>query len=315
MQYMRKKDYPTDYVEPQKLTYQNFPRDLEEPEGMKTIKPNLSNTYPKVKFDVVYSKKSGKDLHLDIMMPPKVKNEKYPLIMWAQGSAFHKQNLGDHFASMLEVSKHGYVVAVVEYRWAPDDEFPVQIKDFNTATRYMLNHANEYSVDKDKYLAWGDSSGAHTAIMSTITQNNQYFSDEDITYSPLKFRGCIDYYGPTDIDKMNKVLSTQDHVSDHSLEGELFGSKNIYANPDLVQKANPLNYISNEKDIPPFLMMHGNKDRLVPFNQSVRLYKKLKAANKKVNFYRIWDSDHGSDAFFSNEVLKVTYKFIKDCFD
>lgn len=311
---MDKEKYPSNYVEPQNLTYEEFPRDMSEPEGMKILNPKLDNIYPKIKFHEIYSNKNGKNLYIDIIIPPKNKVKKFPLIMWAQGSAFHKQNLGDHFAELTDVAKMGYVVAIVEYRWAPDDTFPAQIRDFNSATRYMLDHANKFSIDKSKYLAWGDSSGAHTAVMSALTQNDQFFSDEDITLVPIKFKGCIDYYGPTDIDKMNRVLSTQDHVSGKSLEGEFFGLKNIYDNSKEVQKANPINYIKKDIEIPPFLIMHGNKDRKVPFNQSVILYEAMKKKNKDVDFYRICDSDHGSDAFFEPEVLKITYKFISDCF-
>ncbi len=308
-----KKHYSKDYIKPQKLTYSEFPQSNENPKGMKILKPSLKNIYPKIKFDITYAKKSNKDLHIDIILPPRNNKEIYPLIMWAQGSAFHKQNLGDHFASLVDVAKQGYVVAVVQYRWAPEDSFPVQIRDFNTATRFMLNHANEYNIDSSNYLAWGDSSGAHTAVMSAMTQNEQYFSDEDISVFPLKFKGCIDYYGPTDIDKMNKALSTQDHVTSESLEGEFFGTRNIYEIPETVQKANPLNYIDKNNNIPPILIMHGNKDRLVPFNQSVRFYEKLLENQKKVEFYSIWNSDHGSDSFFSPEVLNVTYDFISNC--
>lgn len=303
---------PNDYVEPLLQSYDEFPASQLAPEGMETLGINLKQTYPKVKLNVPYTVKDGKELHLQIIVPP-IDDEKgkLPLIMYVQGSAFHKQDLGQRIAPLIEVAKHGYVVAVVEYRYAPDFAFPVQVCDLNTATRFMLNHAFQYHIDPKKYIAWGDSSGAHTAVLASVTEDNQFFSDEDVTVHPLDFKACVDFYGPTDISRMNKVPSTQDHITAHSLEGELFGTKDLYENPEIVQKGNPINYINKEHKIPPVLIMHGNKDRLVPFEQSCLLYEALKRNDKAVGFYKIENSDHATDAFFKPEALKIVFDFIE----
>lgn len=304
-----------DYVEPLEVPYDDFPASQLSPAGMKTLHVNLKNTFPVVKLNVVYAYKNGQKLHLHILMPPiNDSTATFPLIMYVQGSAFHKQDLGDHFAQLTEVAKHGYVVAIVEYRHAPEFAFPVQVRDLNTATRFMLDHANQYHVDPKNYLAWGDSSGGHTVSLATVTEDQQYFSDEDINARPLHFKACIDFYGPTDISRMNKVPSTQDHVTPHSLEGEFFGTVDLYEHPDLVQKANPINYVGKHQQVPPFLIMHGNKDRLVPFEQSCLLYEALKKNGHDVDFYRIENSDHGGDAFFTPEALNVVYSFIESVF-
>lgn len=312
--FMKKEDLlkmPKDYVEPLEKSYEDFPSSEVKPEGMKNLKVNLENTYPIVHLNVVYANKNDENLHLQIIEPAINKHdETFPLIMWVQGSAFHKQPLGNHMAHMIDVAKHGYVVAMVEYRYAPLHAFPVQVRDLNTATRFMLDHAHQYHVDPKKYIAWGDSSGGHTVSLATVTENNQFFSDEDISVRPLSFKCCIDFYGPTDISQMNKVPSTQDHVTAHSLEGEFFGTKNIYENPEIVQKGNPINYVDEHK-IPPFLIMHGNKDRLVPFEQSCIFYEALKRNNKQADFYRVEGSDHGTDAFFTPEALKIVFDFIE----
>lgn len=305
------------FVEPQKLSYLDFPVDEEEPEGMKTVSPDLNWIFPDVQLNVVYANKSNMPLHLHIITPPvneDTKDKRYPLIMWVQGSAFQKQSVEMHLPHMIDIAKQGYVIAMVEYRWAPDNPFPAQIKDLKTATRFMLRHANKYHVNPDKYLAWGESSGGHTVSLGVATENIQKYSDEDVKVEPLHYSGCIDFYGPTDISKMNTVLSTQNHVEPDSPEGSFLGSNNINEVPELVQAANPINYIEGNDDLPPYLIMHGNKDRLVPFNQSVLLFNALKKAHKQVDFYRINKSDHATDGFFEPESLKIILKFINDCF-
>lgn len=304
------------FVEPQELSYEEFPKALDQPVGMKEITTSLDPIYPHVNLNIEYATKSDISLHVHIITPALDLDDnttRFPLIMWVQGSAFHKQYLGNHLAHMIEVAKHGYVVAMVEYRWAPENPFPAQIKDLKTATRFMLNHASKYHVDPKKYIAWGDSSGGHTVSLAVTTENLQKYNDEDVAVQPLHYSACVDYYGPTDISQMNQVPSTQDHVTPHSLEGEFFGTNNIYEVPSLVQSGNPIEYIDDEKELPPFLIMHGNKDRLVPFNQSVLLYQALKKHHKKVEFYRLNNSDHASDGFFQPDALKITLKFINDC--
>lgn len=303
---------PKDYVEPLHESYADFPASDLAPEGMQTIHVNLQHQYPRVKMNVVYAHKDGINLHLQIIEPAWQDDDtKYPLIMWTQGSAFHKQDIGTHLSYLSSVARHGYVIAMVEYRHTPQFSFPVHVRDLNTATRYMLNHANQYHVDPNSYFAWGDSSGAHTSVLTTVTEHEQYFSDEDINVEPLHFKGCIDFYGPMDISRMNKVPSTQDHVLPDSPEGLLFGGHNIYEVPDLVQKGNPINYIKKDSDLPPFIIFHGNKDRLVPFEQSCLLYEALKKNNKKADFYRVDAADHASGGFYNEKVMQIVLQFIE----
>lgn len=305
---------PADYVAPKEaISYADFPAATDAPAGMQTLDVSQEPTYPFVHLDVRYAYKAGLPLHLQIITPaiPSDDPDKtFPLIMWVQGSAFRKQTVGYHLAQMTEVAKQGYVVAMVEYRWAPDNPFPAQVKDFHTATRYMLDHANTYHVDPKHYIAWGDSSGGNTVTLGVTTANDQAFNDEDVTVRSLHYQACIDFYGPTDISRMNKVPSGQNHVLPTSPEGEFMGRQNVYDVPERVQQANPITHIGGQQ-LPPFLIMHGDKDRTVPFEQSVLLYNALKAAHQEVAFYRIKNSDHSTDAFFTPAALNIVYDFLR----
>ncbi|WP_412989454.1 alpha/beta hydrolase fold domain-containing protein [Pediococcus siamensis] len=304
------------FVAPKKYSLTAFPAATDQPAGMKILNEATTPVYPRIIADVPYAQRGNLTLHLQIIMPPNAttSSQKFPLLMYVPGSAFHKQNVGEHLVHLAKIAKLGYVIAVVEYRWAPDDPFPAQIIDFHTATRFMLAHANRYHVDATKYLAWGDSSGAHTIVMGALTTQLSDFNAEEPSKQPLAYQGVIDFYGPTDISRMNAVPSTQDHTSAHSLEGEFFGSHNLNEIPEQVQKANPITYITDQK-LPPFLIMHGNKDRLVPFEQSVLLYNALQAHHQSVDFYRLTGSDHGTDAFFTPHCLSIVHNFIQSVFN
>ena len=89
--------------------------------------------------------------------------------------------------------------------------------------------------------------------------------------------GIVDFYGPTDITKMNDAPTTADYTVADSPVGILIGKLDVTKHEDKAQKANVLNYITMGRDIPPIIIFHGSKDRIVPFEQSAMLHEKLLA--------------------------------------
>jgi len=99
-----------------------------------------------------------------------------------------------------------------------------------------------------------------------------------------------DFFGPTDFTKMSSFPSTMKHNAPDSPESRLIGGP-IQENKDRVQRANPITYIT--KDDPPFLIVHGNKDPLVPHNQSEILLDALKKAGVEASLYTVQGGGHG----------------------
>jgi acetyl esterase/lipase len=175
----------------------------------------------------------------------------------------------------------------------------------------MKHHASDYHADPENITVWGDSSGGHTVAMVGVSLGNPELSDEPLSSAPISVKAIIDYYGPTDISKMNEEPSTFDHIAPDSPEGMLIGGVNVLENLEKVNPTVPMNYISADKVIPPFLILHGSKDRLVPFGQSVMLFEALKEAAKVVEFYQLKGADHGGSPFWTEEVLDIVEQFIR----
>ncbi len=72
-----------------------------------------------------------------------------------------------------------------------------------------------------------------------------------------------------------------------------------------------MEHISAEKPVSPMLILHGDKDRIVPLRQSVLLYEHLKRCGKKVEFYKMRGADHGTAGLWSEEVYSLMDAFIK----
>ena len=73
-----------------------------------------------------------------------------------------------------------------------------------------------------------------------------------------------------------------------------------------------MNYICDDRAIPPVLMFHGTNDELVPFGQSCMLYDKLKSCGKTAKFYAVDNAHHGGREFWSEQVLGIVTDFIAD---
>ena len=159
------------------------------------IKADLTWRYPFIKMDEVYAHKDGMDLHVHVIMPTPTNlfpSEKtFPLVVYVQGSAFQKQNMGDHLAHLAEFAMRGYVIAMVEYRYAPKATFPKQILDVKTAIRFLYQNKEKYHIQADQAILWGDSSDGHTVVMTAVTEHNQNFSEEDNETQPLNIIGVM----------------------------------------------------------------------------------------------------------------------------
>lgn len=285
-----------------------FPNSEEFPEGTISVKweDRQGGALIDFKANVVYQSLGGEDQHVQVILPasmfamPGAPKPKYPLIAYVPGSAWMRQNVMMTLPRMIQVAQAGYVVAIIEYR--PTDigaVFPNHIEDAETAIRFMLDHADEYGIDTDKVAVWGDSSGGHTAASVGIRGK-----------APCSC--VVDWFGPTEIAAMNYYPSGMDHHGADSPEGKLIGNKNVLENPELAAAANPINWLSADKPTPPFLIMHGASDNIVPFNQSVRLYNKLRELGKDVVFYKLEGGGHGMGGFNSDECLKTTLDYIAE---
>lgn len=301
-------------IEPKQMSLKEFPVSKSYTDGMKVIQADFTDPDITAFTHVEYAQKSGMSLHLNILMPAQEigaeSAPKYPLIVYVQGSGWMKQEMFS-MPQLAKMAKKGYVIAIVEYRHSAIAGFPAQIEDTKTAIRFMKKNGAKYNADTSKIILWGDSSGGHTALMTAVTVNENKFDDEGQDKDPISLKAVIDFYGPTDISKMNKEPSTWDHITSKSPEGMLLGGVNVLENPDKVKPTVPMNYLDKGKKIPPILIAHGNKDRLVPFGQSVMMFDALKKNSKEAVMYQINGADHGGAPFWSKDMLTIVDKFIQ----
>ncbi|QMW03612.1 alpha/beta hydrolase [Spirosoma foliorum] len=297
-------------IPPKPYTYADFPESKASSKNMKVVSIGKDSPLVTYRPNIKYTTRDGLDLTLQIIEPTGA-NGKMPCIVYVQGSAWMKQNVYANLPQLAEFARRGYVIAMVEYRPSSVAKFPAQLQDAKTAIRFMRQQAAAYHVDVDNLFIWGDSSGGHTALLAGLTQNNPELDTKDLDKYPITVNAVVDFYGPTDITQMNVEPSIFDHISPKSPEGQLLGGKNVLENKELAAATNPIKYIKDAKNGPPILIIHGSKDRLVPFQQSVLLADALEKYNYRYQFYQLKGADHGSAEFWTKETFDLVEAFLK----
>ncbi|MFA5554976.1 MAG: alpha/beta hydrolase [Phycisphaerae bacterium] len=255
--------------------------------------------------DLPYVTNGHERQKLDLYLPKS--EDKLPLIIWIHGGAWLAGKKTDQVP--MGYLAEGYAVASINYRLSQHAIFPAQIQDCKAAVRWLRANSENYNIDPNRFGAWGPSAGGHlAALLGTTGDVNEFDTGENLSVSS-RVQAVVDYFGPTDLLQINVHRLPADMVHDtaDSPESKLIGGP-IQDNREKAAKANPITYIT--KDTPPFLIIHGDKDPLVPHHQSELLVEALKKANVEVSFYIVKGGGHG---FFKDpNVPKITSQFLAE---
>ena len=240
--------------------------------------------------DVPYATNGHERQKLDLFVPPGAANP-LPLIIWVHGGAWRggsKEN-----CPALRYLRRSYAVASINYRLSQHALFPAQIEDCKSAVRWLRAHAKELNLDPDRFAAWGSSAGGHLVALLGTSGDVRVFDVGENQKLSSRVQAVVDFFGPTDFTQMSKYSPPNapfDHDAADSPESQLIGGA-IQQNKDKTANASPLTYVS--KDDPPFLIMHGDKDNLVPYQQSELLHDALVKAGVEVTLKIIEGAGHG----------------------
>lgn len=203
---------------------------------------------------------------LDVYLP---KGDKpLPLVIWVHGGAWSAGSK-DGNNPALKLLEKGYAVAAINYRLSQHAIFPAQIEDCLAAVRYLRANAKKFNLNPEAFGAWGGSAGGHlVALMATAAEEKAFLNYGSVKEGSSKVQAVCDWYGPIDFTLMNKQTTVKgpiDHDAKDAPEAKLIGGP-VQDNKEKSDKANPMKYIS--KSTAPLLILHGDKDPLVPVGQS-----------------------------------------------
>jgi acetyl esterase/lipase len=254
--------------------------------------------------DVAYVSGGHPRQKLDLYLPPA--SGPLPLVVFIHGGAFRVGDKADR--PPIELVAAGYAVAAINYRLSQHALFPAQIEDCKAAVRWLRDRADTYGIDQDRFAAYGPSAGGHLAAMLGTTGHVRTFDVGEHLDVSSRVQAVVDLFGPTDFLQMDahRLPDGMVHDAADSPESQLIGGP-IQEHPDRVARANPVTYVA--ADAPPFLIVHGDRDPLVPHHQSELLAAALTKAGDSVIFYTVKGGGHGR--FDDPKVPELVMDFLR----
>ncbi|MGY0020313.1 alpha/beta hydrolase fold domain-containing protein [Streptomyces sp. YJ-C3] len=225
----------------------------------------------------------GRPLELDLWLPGPEAASPVPVVLFAHGGAWRRGRRDDMGARTRpwepgpfeRIAAAGLAVACVDYRLSGEANFPAPLEDLRTALRWLGIRADELGVDPRRTVVWGESAGGHLASLLALTH----------TDPPLA--GAVVWYGPADLTTARPPF---DPAAPATMEALLLGAAPA-AVPELAVAASPVRQA--HADAPPFLVLHGEDDVMVPVSHGQDLAAALRAAGAPVELRTVPGANHG----------------------
>ncbi|NJM95939.1 MAG: alpha/beta hydrolase [Phormidesmis sp. RL_2_1] len=240
-------------------------------------------------------------LQLDLYQPVRSQLESWPVIVYIHGGGW--EEFTRKSCPGEAIAQYDYTVACISYRYSQEARFPAQIHDVKAAVRWLRANANIYHLNPDKIGAMGLSAGGHlSALLGTSAGVLALEGEHGYDEFSSEVQAVVDWFGPTDFSQIplayegiptpEEFQTLKDRPWAHltRVVTQLIGGT-VADNPEPVALANPISFIT--PDDPPFWILHGTKDTVVPISQSELLVEALQAQNVPVEFYR--DEQRGHD--------------------
>lgn len=254
--------------------------------------------------DVVYCENGKRPLKLDLYRPHDAPpgpggedagtpRRPRPILLQIHGGAWMVGSKNEQGVPlMLRMASHGWLCASIDYRLSPRATFPDHVVDVKRAIRWMKEHAVEYGADPDFIVVTGGSAGGHLSSLAALTPNLADFQP-GFESADTTVQGCVSFYGVYD-------FTNRDGVYGHDGLGGLLAKWVMKARlseaRERYEQASPRNHVGPHA--PPFFLVHGDFDSLVPVAEARGMYRALRAVSKQPTAYaEIPGAQHAFEIF------------------
>ena len=262
--------------------------------------------------NVTYSTVDGEALKMDILAPwsqryDYLKSDPRPLIVFVQGSSWRQPTMGEEIPQLVQFVKAGYIVATVQHRNSLDGHsFPAFLQDVKTAIRFLRAHAEQYAIDPQRVAIWGTSSGANASLLVALTPDDPRYKTAEYTDQSDAVNAVVSCFAPTDV--VDTFKNASQVPGSDILQYSLFGTDPSKWD-DIKRQMSPLYQIKDGQKYPPFLLLHGDADKVVPYHQMEDMYHALEEHGVSVEAYRVKGANHERD-FWSQTIYDIVKDFL-----
>ncbi len=239
-------------------------------------------------------------LLLDVYRPAAEPDGPRPGVMQVHGGAWMIGSRREQGIPLLgHLAANGWVGINVDYRLSPAVKLPEPLVDLKRAIKWYREHAAEYGADPDFLCVTGGSAGGHLAALVALTANVPEYQPgfEDVDTS---VRAAVPFYGVYDL---HALMDGASGVFASVMERHVMGVRRADA-PEAYAKVSPVHWAHREA--PPFLVIHGNLDTLVPVSQARSFAQRLReTSGAPVLYAEMKGAQHAFDIFPSYRAARV----------
>ena len=215
---------------------------------------------------------------------------------WLAGSRYEQGiPLLNHLASI------GWIGFNIDYRLSPQATFPDQIVDVKRAIAWVRENAGELGVDPEMICITGGSAGGHLTALAGLTENDPDlqpgFEDADTSVG-----AAVPFYGVYDL--TNAGGHYYPEIREWVFEKIVF--KRPFADSEeIYREASPAFRV--HPDAPPFLVIHGDRDTLVPVGDARDFVEKLRTvSSERVAYVELPGAEHAFDLWPSERSARIS---------
>ena len=233
--------------------------------------------------------------HLDIWRRPDLDRDgRAPVLLQVPGGAWMVGSKRQQaYALMSHLAELGWVCVAINYRLSPRSTWPDHIVDVKRALAWTKEHIAEYGGDPNWIAITGGSAGGHLSALAALTANDPQFQP-GFEEADTSVRAAVPFYGVYDFTRTDDAIHP---LTVPTLAKYVFklGRADV---SEAFRTASPITHVS--ADAPPFFVLHGRNDSLIPVEQARAFTKRLRDASRQpVVYAEMPFAQHGFDIFGS----------------
>jgi acetyl esterase/lipase len=272
-----------------------------------------------IESDVVYAEVDGRPLCLDLHRP--VIDGPVPVVVYFHGGGWMVGDRRDRVRERLvPVARQGIAVATVSYRFSDVATYPAQIHDAKAAVRWLRANGAARGLRTNAIGAWGASAGGYLALMLALTAGDPELEGRvgDHPQQRSDVQAACAFFPPTDFLAMSRHVRDPDvplppfivgPLPTPSMDARMLGLDRVADDPRRAAAAAPLGRV--HPGAPPVLLMHGDRDGLVPDSESRILHAALGAAGADARLLLLAGANHEGPEFDRPEALGAVLAFFR----
>ncbi|TMS52034.1 alpha/beta hydrolase [Mycobacterium sp. DBP42] len=217
---------------------------------------------------------------LDVWRPEQLPAHPAPVLLFVPGGAWvHGGRILQGYALLSHLARQGWVCLSIDYRVAPHHRWPRHITDVKAAIAWARANVDKFGGDRNFVAIAGCSAGGHLAALAGLTPNDPDLQGDLPDGADTSVDAVVGIYGRYDWEDR----STEERVRFVDFLERIVVGRKIDRHPEIFRKASPIAQI--HPDSPPFLVVHGTGDSVIPVAQARSFVDKLKAVSRAVVGY------------------------------